>query len=201
MGGFDPPIPVDDGAGNSYSEVREELNSYKGILEKYGQNILQGKTPWEKFEEEDFLTNAKQYLNEHFGGDAKSMYESLKATNRVETLMSLGLKEKYGDEAVYAAMSEIAEETRVTFDSYRQKIEDIGMPKFAEYFSNLGNTLSKLYEEQPAAYLFADGLLHISEQAKTLSETIENTSKKFEQELEKLESLLETLNERYGILT
>ena len=202
MGGFDPPIPAEsDAPSDGYSGVRDELNSYLSILEKYGQNILQGKTPWDKLEQEEVFENARLYINSTMGSDAKSVYDALKATNRVDTLMTFGLKQKYGEDAVYAAMTEIAEEIRSTHDDYRQRLEDAGMEKFADYFSKMGDTLSQLYTESPSAYLFSEGLLRVGEQSKALVESIENTGKKFEQELEKLMNLLESLNERYGELS
>ncbi|MDP7492694.1 MAG: hypothetical protein QGG26_06965 [Candidatus Undinarchaeales archaeon] len=180
--------------------MKEEIDAYMGVLDKYNQPILQGRPPWDKLEEMEWHTGAKDYLKELHGNDASTVYNALKNTGDVTTFMSFGLKQKYGSEGVDALMDEYANQTRDAFDKLSGKVRDAGMESFAETFTGIGDGLAKVYEHQPSGYLFAEGLLHISDQAGNIAKSIEQSADKFSGELEKLTNLIDKLNERYGDL-
>ena len=179
--------------------IRDDLESYTGVLQKYGQDIAGGKANWEKLKESgDWLGNAESYIKSAHGSDAKSVYNALKATGDATTLMSMGMKEKYGEAGVNELCSQLGEETRGRYLGFMKIAEEAGMPKFGDYFATIGDGLGDLYSGSIAAYMQAEGMMHLTDASEGIAKSLKDFGGKIEQQLEQLTTTIEKLNDRYG---
>ena len=170
-----------------------------GILGKYGQDIAGGKANWEKLKESgDWMDNAEAYIKEAHGKDSKAVYNALKMTGDAMTLMSFGMKEKYGEEGVSEMLGEIAAETREKYGGFKKIAEDAGMPKFGGYFDSIGDSLGSLYSNSLAGYLQAEGMMHLTEASEGIANGLKDFGGKIEKQLEQLTATIEKLADRYG---
>jgi len=179
--------------------IREDLGGYMGILGKYGQDISGGKANWEKLKESgDWMENAEAYIKEAHGKDAKTVYNALKMTGDAMTLMSFGMKQKYGEEGVNEMLGELAAETRERYTGMKKIAEDAGMPKFGGYFDSIGDSLAGLYSNSMAGYLQAEGMMHLTEASEGIANGLKDFGGKIEKQLEQLTATIEKLSDRYG---
>lgn len=206
-GGILPPVdPGSNGNDNygSHNEIIDVLNAYKDNVGKYGQALMKGdKSVWDKMDAKNpFIDKAKTYIKESgLYGDGKAIYEGLQGTGRFDTLMGMALKGEYGEPQVVEAMNIVSKETLDTFEGYRAELAEKEVTGLANLFGSLGAKMSNLYHDDPAAFLFVEGMYSLSQNAEALKDAAVKQLDDFGQKLEEMQEMIEKLGERYGPLT